>query len=239
MAEKPAAVSPELDLVAPPLVPAEERSKLSLVEKIHRIMMEVGYVQKSKKGAGGAEGLPYSFVSHDAAVRAVRPCLVRWGIVVLPRVVSHTQMSGTSNTTVADVEFTLVNVDKPDEKIVVPVFGYGVDKQDKGPGKAMSYAKKYMLLQVFVLETGDDPELSDQDREELRLSVEQRLGLYNIIASSGVIEGEPKIRRQLSNLAHALGFQDIEEVPASLYDTCRAQLEKGILAAKQAKKPKA
>lgn len=225
----------EVDLVAPPLIPKEERSQLCLVEKIHRIMQEVGYVQKSKKSAA-AEGLPYSFVSHDSVVRAIRPCMVRWGIVMLPKVLGHSQLAGTSNTTAADVVFSFVNVDKPEEIIEVPVFGYGVDKQDKGPGKAMSYAKKYALLQLFVLETGDDPELSDLDREELHLSVEQRLGLYNIIASSGFIEGEAKIRRQLANLAHALGFQAIEEVPASMYDVCRAQLEKGILAASQARK---
>jgi hypothetical protein len=236
MADNPTAVSStEVDLVAPPLIPKEERSQLCLVEKIHRIMQEVGYVQKSKKGTA-AEGLPYSFVSHDSVVRAIRPCLVRWGIVMLPRVVSHSQMSGTSNTTSVDMEFTLVNVDRPEETVVVPAFGYGVDKQDKGPGKAMSYAKKYALLQTFVLETGDDPELSDEDREEMRLSVEQRLGLYNIIASSGFIEGEAKIRRQLANLAHALGFQSIEEVPSSMYEVCRAQLEKGILAASQSRK---
>lgn len=237
MSESGTVVS-EVDLIAPPVIPVEERARLSLLEKIHCIMQEVGYVQKTAKAGRGDEGLPYSFVSHDSVVRAIRPALVRWGIVMLPQVKGHAQLAGTSNTTVVDVEFAFVNVDKIEDRIVVPVFGYGVDKQDKGPGKAMSYAKKYALLQLFVLETGDDPELSNEDREAMRLSVEQRLGLYNIIASSGLVEGEAKIRRQLSNLAHALGFQDIEEVPASMYDVCRAQLEKGILAMQQAKKPK-
>jgi len=40
----------------------------------------------------------------------------------------------------------------------VPTFGYGIDPQDKGPGKAMSYGVKYGLLKALGLETGDDPE---------------------------------------------------------------------------------
>ncbi len=55
------------------------------------------------------------------------------------------------------VEF--INVDSPKEIIAVRTYGYGVDGQDKGPGKAMSYAIKYAYLKAFCLETGDDPEL--------------------------------------------------------------------------------
>jgi hypothetical protein len=43
----------------------------------------------------------------------------------------------------------------------VSFFGYGIDNQDKGPGKAMSYAVKYAMLKTFCLETGDDPEKDD------------------------------------------------------------------------------
>ena len=48
------------------------------------------------------------------------------------------------------------NIDAPSDFIDVPTFGYGVDQQDKGPGKAMSYAVKYALLKALGLETGDD-----------------------------------------------------------------------------------
>ena len=46
--------------------------------------------------------------------------------------------------------------------IDVETFGFGIDDQDKGPGKAMSYAVKYALLKTLGLETGDDPDM-DQD----------------------------------------------------------------------------
>jgi hypothetical protein len=43
-------------------------------------------------------------------------------------------------------------------------FGYGIDDQDKGAGKAMSYAVKYALLKTLGLETGDDPD-ENQDAQ--------------------------------------------------------------------------
>jgi hypothetical protein len=56
------------------------------------------------------------------------------------------------------------NIDNRDDYIDVATFGYGVDGQDKGPGKAMSYGVKYALLKVLGLETGDDPE-NDQGED--------------------------------------------------------------------------
>jgi hypothetical protein len=52
-----------------------------------------------------------------------------------------------------------VNVEDPADHFDVETFGYGVDSQDKGPGKAMSYAVKYALLKALGLETGDDPDM--------------------------------------------------------------------------------
>jgi hypothetical protein len=50
----------------------------------------------------------------------------------------------------------------------VETFGYGVDAQDKGPGKAMSYGVKYALLKVLGLETGDDPDVVQDNRADYR-----------------------------------------------------------------------
>jgi hypothetical protein len=46
----------------------------------------------------------------------------------------------------------------------VQTAGYGIDPQDKGPGKAISYSVKYALLKALGLESGDDPD-NDQATE--------------------------------------------------------------------------
>ena len=52
----------------------------------------------------------------------------------------------------------IVNIDKPTEFEILASSGSGVDTQDKGVGKAMTYSYKYMLLKTFAIPTGEDPD---------------------------------------------------------------------------------
>ena len=117
-------------------------------------MGQITYIQKEKKA-----GMRYSIVSHDAVTAKVRPALLEAGIVYYP---VECRTSQTGNRTEAHMTVRFVNVDDPEDCFQVESFGYGIDDQDKGPGKAMSYAVKYALLKTLGLETGDDPDL-DQD----------------------------------------------------------------------------
>lgn len=120
-------------------------------QRVHAVMLELDFVAKGDKTVNNQ----YRFVSHDDVTAAVRVPALKHGLVIYQNVVVH-EVSG--NTTAVTTEINIVNVDNPDDRIVVKSFGYGVDPQDKGPGKAMSYAFKYGLLKAFCLETGDDPE---------------------------------------------------------------------------------
>ena len=126
-------------------------SELNIYQRLSEVMKEVSYIKKEDKKVNGQ----YTFASHDAVTAKIRPYLIKNGIVTIPRVVSHTQ---DGNRTEVDIEIDFVNIDNPEDKIVVPTFGYGIDNQDKGVGKAISYAVKYAYLKVLALETGDDPE---------------------------------------------------------------------------------
>jgi len=142
-------------------------TKLNIHQRINAIMKDLSYIQKEKEKVNNQ----YTFVSHDAVTMAVQPKLVEHGVVVIPSVISHdqewTQYDDTYNGqtkikwrgfTSVDINVSFVNIDDPEDKFDVQFFGYGIDEQDKGPGKAFSYAKKYAFLQVFCLGTGDDPE---------------------------------------------------------------------------------
>lgn len=128
----------------------------NLWQRMAAAQLEVDYIQKEKK-----QGMNYSIVSHDAVTAKVRPVLVKLGVLYYPIDIQYSQEG---NRTQAKLTVRFVNVDKPDEFFDVPSLGYGIDSQDKGPGKAISYAVKYALLKTLGLETGDDPDL-DQDVE--------------------------------------------------------------------------
>ena len=120
-------------------------------QRILAVMSDLNYVQKSDKKVNNQ----YTFVTHDAVSAALHPLLVTHGIVTIPRM---TEWAQDGNRTSVNMEVDFVNVDAPEDKVTVPCFGFGIDPQDKGPGKAVSYATKYAMLKLFVLATGDDPE---------------------------------------------------------------------------------
>lgn len=124
--------------------------KLNVHQRLAAAMAEVDYIQKERK-----QGMSYTIVSHDAVTAKVRPVLLKHRIVYYPVRCDHTH-NGNRAECAMTVRF--VNIDEPSDFFDVPSFGYGIDTQDKGPGKAMSYAVKYALLKALGLETGDDPD---------------------------------------------------------------------------------
>lgn len=125
-------------------------SDLNIHQRLAAAMEDVKYIQKEQK-----KGMQYSIVSHDAVTAKVRPVLLKHGIVYYPIALTHTQ---NGNRTEVELTVRFVNADKPEDCFDVPSLGYGIDSQDKGPGKAISYAVKYALLKALGLETGDDPD---------------------------------------------------------------------------------
>ena len=134
---------------------------LNIYQRIAQAMEKVTYIQKDKK-----QGMQYAIVSHDVVTAKVRPALLEAGVVYHPDSMTFAQ---NGNRTEMTVTVKFVNIDKPDDFIVVPGLGYGIDNQDKGPGKALSYAVKMVLLKTMGLETGEDPD-NDQTTEHVQTS---------------------------------------------------------------------
>ena len=133
-------------------------TKLNIYQKINKVMQQVEAVQKESKKVNGQ----YTFVSHDAVAAALHMPMAENGIVMVPSV---GELVRDGNMTIVRMDIEFVNSDAPEEKIKVSHYGYGIDPQDKGVGKAVSYAVKYALLKMFCLETGDDVEKDNTDHK--------------------------------------------------------------------------
>ena len=170
-------------------------SKPNIAQRINAAMADVDYIQKEKK-----QGMNYSIVSHDAVTAKVRPILQKHGVVYYPR---NMQVEQNGNRTQATFDVRFENIDDRSDFIDVATFGYGVDPQDKGPGKAMSYGVKYALLKVLGLETGDDPdEVQDASANHVEtISDTQRDILQALIEASG------------SNIVSLCQFYKIKSLP--------------------------
>lgn len=128
----------------------------NIYQRINAVQQEIDFVQKEKK-----QGMRYSIVSHDAVTAKVRPLMVKHGIVYYPL---QFKMEQVGNRTQLICQVAFQNIDDVTDRMVVDTAGFGIDDQDKGPGKAISYAVKYALLKALGLESGDDP---DEDQETI------------------------------------------------------------------------
>jgi len=156
-------------------------NKPNIHQRMAGVMADVSYIQKDKiiKNASGKE--LYRVTSHDTVIREIRPSLIKHGILAVPMVIGHERVG--SNLTILEVQVDFINIDDPKDTISVIYYGYGIDTQDKGPGKAMSYAVRYAYLKVLSLETGDDPENDNDDFKEELISEEQIITLREICDS--------------------------------------------------------
>lgn len=140
---------------------------MNIYEKLAGITAELQTVAKNLTVSAG-NGKGYKAVSERDIIDAVKPLETKWGIYSYPvsrevlesaTLESETQY-GKKTTFFSRIKtvYRFVNVEKPEEYIETVTFAEGIDPQDKGSGKAMTYADKYALMKAYKISTGDDPD---------------------------------------------------------------------------------
>ena len=148
---------------------------MNIFEKMAAITEELRPVAKNMTvGTGNNK---YKAVSERDILDAVKPLEYKHGVYSYPvgRTVlesnileSESEYQGkvtkkTTFMTRIETVYRFVNIEKPEEFIEMTTFAEGIDPQDKGSGKAMTYADKYALMKAYKISTGDDP---DQEASE-------------------------------------------------------------------------
>lgn len=138
----------------------------NIFQRMAAISVEMATVAKNLTVGDGKN--KYKAVSERDIIDAVKPLEAKFGVYSYPvsrRVLESNMLEtetqyGTKTTFMTRIETTyrFVNVDKPDEFIEIVSFAEGIDSQDKGSGKAMTYADKYALMKAYKISTGDDPD---------------------------------------------------------------------------------
>jgi hypothetical protein len=135
---------------------------MNIYEKINEVMKRIEYLTKDDKVSFGTT--QYKAISEEKVTTAVRNEMVNVGIVIIPieqemNVVElmRTDKSVNQRTDV-NTKYRIQNIDDVNDYIIASSSGSGVDTQDKGVGKAMTYAYKYLLLRTFAIPTGEDPD---------------------------------------------------------------------------------
>lgn len=155
---------------------SDEIKGMNLWEKVANISAEIGSLQKDDEVGTGKSG--YKAISIEKVVKAVGEKMNKYGVVIYPVSQSYTRtdekvvgidyktkekVDKVNRISDVDVTYEVINIHNPVEKITTVASGTGVDPQDKGVGKAQTYAYKNMLLKLFAIATGDDTDKIHSD----------------------------------------------------------------------------
>jgi len=150
---------------------------MNLYQRISAVMKDVEYLAKDDSVETGG-GKSYRAISEEKVTSVIRASLIKNGIVIIPVSIEHARtderviafdkyakkdVERVNRISSADVTYRIQNIDEPADFILAVSAGTGVDTQDKGIGKALTYAYKYLLLRTFAIPTGDDPDKVSSD----------------------------------------------------------------------------
>lgn len=194
---------------------------MNIFEKMAKITAELATVQKNLT-IQQAKNSSYKAVSERDIIDAVKPLEEKYGIYSYPcdREILESNLLESENTyngqttkkttfmTRIKTVYRFVNTEKPEEFIDTVTFAEGIDSQDKGSGKAMTYADKYALMKAYKISTGDDP---DQTASEPTKYQKQswRNELIKLLKAKGIDVNEYAMAHGLSKNTTEDEYRDL------------------------------
>ena len=146
---------------------------MNLHEKIYNVMCDSQALEKDLTVGEGRNS--YQAVGEKAVLNMLKPLFKKYKLVIFPidGEITETNFSweveynGKAQTKVRNVTqvkvlYKLVDVESG-ESVTIAGFGNGADSQDKGSGKALTYAYKTALSKTFMLFSGEDTDNEHSD----------------------------------------------------------------------------
>lgn len=143
-----------------------EVKEMNIFEKMLNITNEISSVNKNLTVGQGKSA--YKAVGEADILKAVKELEFKYRVYSYPvnrevlesTMYTTTNEYGEKNNIFSRIKTTyrFVNIDKTNEYIETITFAEGIDTQDKGSGKAMTYADKYALMKSYKIITGEDPD---------------------------------------------------------------------------------
>lgn len=144
-----------------------EIKDMNIFERMLNITSEISSVNKNLTVGEGKS--KYKAVGEADVLKAVKELEAKYRVYSYPanREVIESSMYTTTNSygdeknnifSRIKTTYRFVNIDKPEDYIETITFAEGIDTQDKGSGKAMTYSDKYALMKSYKIITGEDPD---------------------------------------------------------------------------------
>ncbi|AQY55072.1 DNA single strand annealing protein [Geobacillus phage TP-84] len=142
-------------------VPGPDETQKTIFLKIANIMGELDRIPKS----GYNKQFDYYYVTESDVVGAVRPLMAKYKLVMMPSLKKYKTetIQGKYNKMImgtVEIEWIVRDAESY-EQIKFTMLGKGLDNLEKDIYKAITGNKKYALITLFMIDSGDDPERND------------------------------------------------------------------------------
>lgn len=175
-----------------------EQQNLNIYQKLVKIRKQVEVIQRNKKGYG------YTYVSEDEILAKISGFMDKYALSLIPSVVHNSSIVSPYSTkktkstnkgeiyeenvnevlVSADMVFTWVNNENPEERVDVPwiLVGHQSDGSQSF-GSGLSYAMRYFLLKFFNIATPDDDPDKWRSKQRAAGAAEDKMIAEEIISS--------------------------------------------------------
>lgn len=160
-------------------------AEMNLYQKLAKIRESVEVMQRNASGYG------YKYVTDVDLLAKISVGMKEYGVSLIPQIVpgtakvdkyEYTKIKGGKTEPVyeiltsAELLFTWINDEKPDEKVEVPFFMVGQQGDaSQSFGSGLTYSYRYFLLKYFGVATpNDDPDNWRSKQKEAEDEAEQR-----------------------------------------------------------------
>ena len=175
-----------------------DQQNLNIYQKLANIRKQVEVIQRNKKGYG------YTYVSEDEILAKISGFMDKYALSLIPSVVHNSSIVSPYSTkktkstnkgeiyeenvnevlVSADMVFTWVNNENPEERVDVPwiLVGHQSDGSQSF-GSGLSYAMRYFLLKFFNIATPDDDPDKWRSKQRAAGAAEDKMIAEEIISS--------------------------------------------------------
>lgn len=149
---------------------------MGLYEKIYNVMAESSALEKDMSVGG-----QYKAISEKMVLNEIKPLLKKHKLILIPIDVDVQQKD---KLTVISAKYKIIDIETGESEILATI-GNGADSQDKGSGKAWTYAYKCLIQKTFCLFSGEDTD--NEHSDDITAKQTKAQGEYKSAST-----GEPK-----------------------------------------------
>lgn len=185
-------------------------------------MCEVPSLEKSMEVGSG--NYKYNAISEAEVLNAVKPLLKQYKLILFPVNVDIIEYNDRKMSQVK-ATYKIVDTETGESELLATV-GNGADSQDKGSGKALTYAYKALLQKTFCMFSGDDTDNTHSKDIEKQLEPEkttvtqEQFNKLIVLSNKKGFDVKTLEKSLVKNFSHGMEF-----LTKSEYDKAYKQLD--------------